>query len=234
MMMRNFTKLFVVGLLVISTSGCATTWNLGVDVLSGVISIPHADRYKIDKKPSTPASKPRPATTSSSRPRQQVVQQQRVTQKPRVVQPKPSKPAPPAHPPRGNINISKKKTQFLISEIERTVKILSSEFMTDERYRSSDMFDPRGQSSNLLAQGTLISWFDLERPESQAIYYRLIGIPMAKDTRLTRTKSEFYNISEKTRNDLRNYLVRVLKDLRQEVSWQKQSNTIGVHESSLP
>ena len=241
-MIRNFVKIISVCFLVIFTSGCATIPAAVVGCATTVAIL-----SAIDYEEKTPAGKPKsPQTpTSYSKPKvkKSVTQPLRsvratttlgITQRSAASRPKPMItrsetdliPAlsPPPHPPRGNINISREKAQFLVREIERMIEVLFSELMSD----------PGDHSAELLEPGVLISWFDLERPESQAIYYRLLGIPTLRNTKLTRTKSEFYAISERERIKLRNHLIKVLRSLRQEVSWQSKFGIIGIHVSSLP
>ncbi len=126
--------------------------------------------------------------------------------------------------PKGDIEISKQFAEFLISELEETIKVLSAK----------EMIIKPDSTAELWESGGLVSWFDLETSSSQADYYRLLGIPVSNNTRLTRTKSEFYQTTEAQRIELRNYLSGVLKNLREEVTWQLESNKIGISESSLP
>ena len=101
-------------------------------------------------------------------------------------------------------HLSEKQTQFLISELARTIDILSQEPMTP----------PPNAFPAMLDKNNLISWFDLERPEPQGIYYRVLGLPIQNQSLLNRTKSEFFQMSQEEREKLKIALQPILDKLR--------------------
>ena len=161
---------------------------------------------------------PRP-TPKPTRPSRQVVPNNQTYQ-----------PALPPSPPKlirkkGDISVSKEKVLFLISELEEMINILATSQMSTSHLPSSP---------GILEPGVLVSWLVLERPESQSAYYRTLGIPISYDSKLKRTKSELNRITNTERINLRNYLIQVLKNLKDEYSWQRNSNMIGISKSCLP
>ena len=125
-------------------------------------------------------------------------------------------------------HLSEKQTQFLINELARTIDILSQE----------PMVPPPNAFPAMLDKNKLVSWFDLERPEPQGIYYRVLGLPIQNQSLLSRTKSEFFQMSQEEREKLKIALQPVLKNLQQQLpkkslaekrltaheEWKKQLN----------
>ena len=68
----------------------------------------------------------------------------------------------PTSPYPLDISISRDKLRFLANELERMIEVISSPEMTYQKNLSTELLQPN----------ILISWFDLERPEPQYIYYR--------------------------------------------------------------
>ncbi|MFA4871454.1 MAG: hypothetical protein WC610_00070 [Patescibacteria group bacterium] len=101
-----------------------------------------------------------------------------------------------------------KKKQFLISELARTIDILSQEPMTP----------PANTFPAMLDKNNLVSWFDLERPEPQGIYYRVLGLPIPNNALLNRTKSEFFQMSQEEREKLKIALQPILDKLRGKIA----------------
>jgi len=136
------------------------------------------------------------------------------------------------NPVRNQVAISrdfvttKEKARFLLNEMEKMSRILSSYKMEEALKKGND---------ELLERGKLVSWFDLERPDSQSVYYELLDIPVSRNgTQLNRTKSQLLAMSEEERRLLKVYIDVVLKNLRQEVSAQSNNAEIGLSYSAVP
>ncbi len=140
-----------------------------------------------------------------------------------VPAPDPTPVPTPVPTPAPDFYVSKAKLQFLVRELERTVSILGQDPMvpTENTY------------PGLLKKDMLISWFDLERPEPQGIYYKVfIGLPIQNLTVLNRTKSEFFRMTRTERESLNQSLQQILPQLRQETS--RANDPVGIYRNVMP
>lgn len=112
--------------------------------------------------------------------------------------------------------------EFFISELKRTIGVLAQEPMTL----------PAKNLPAMLDQNHLVSWFDLSRPESQGVYYRVLGLPIQDKLLsdyltllLRRTKSEFFQMSQKEQRTLKIDLQLILEKTQEELSSKPSQNT---------
>jgi len=146
-----------------------------------------------------------------------------------TIQPPPSYQVMPAQPPppftfRVDFFLTGKQAQFLVNELSKTINLLGQESMVPPEVRSAELLD----------RNVLVSWFELERPETQAVYYRVLGLPIQKNTLLSRTKSEFFQMNKPTRAELKNKLQPIFDLLVKEISVQGNIDQFGVSQDALP